>query len=63
MNCRCIDFACSWDFWRDHCITVHNYDPGDIEPSHQEEPLLIKNVVHYHRYIPITKKKDRYTII
>ncbi len=30
-DCGCIDFSVSWPYWRDHCRTVHNYDPG-LEP-------------------------------
>ncbi len=58
IDCNCIDYACSWTFWRDHCITVHNFDPGSNEPPVKEEPLAIKNVVHYHRYIPVNKKRS-----
>jgi hypothetical protein len=51
-TCNCIDYPVSWDFYRSHCIEVHNFDPGDneypekrvyIQPS-QTSPIEMTNI-------------------
>lgn len=39
-NCQCIDWPCSWDFYRAHCWEVHGFDPGNDKPIERlTEPL------------------------
>ncbi len=37
-ECQCLDFPCSWTYYRAHCIEQHLFDPGDDRPDRLIEP-------------------------
>ncbi len=50
MHCDCLDFPCSWDFYRSHCWEVHGYDPGPnfIIEEDKETTRILREMAEPH---------------